>query len=460
MKFTCLLIIGLWVYYVSGFFIRYPFGPKFSIKDKETRKKIDYILPPDKQEIINKINGLYALIGPDINMKEVSTLFDLFIGDGIIQSVFFNKGELTYIKHYVRTEKLLYEEENGKMPKNALCQMFFVLLNKLGLFPNTLGLANTAILNIKNKAYALYERDSPYLLDIDFASSQISTVKKIDIRKMNYFSAHSKYETTIDTIEYNMLFNNVKYHELTDYFTTVKNKVINMNYLPVVHDFLKTQDKIIITDSPLVIDFSNIFKKSMPVMLDNNKKTVINVLNKSSMTIDKYFVDEGFYIFHYADYRETDEHIEIYASIYNNLDFSELNIIGKYRKIILDKETKKVSIEKNPELEKLDLEFPVKYDDKIVLRNINNNRINGFVICKELEIIKSLEFDNKFISGEPAIMYLDDVPYLITFAFDNENEKINHGFLIIINMKTYEIIEIPIQETLNIGFHSCFVPNL
>jgi hypothetical protein len=456
MKFVGLLIV-LYFAYTTSFFIQYPFGKRFSIKDKEVNKKIDYVLSPDKQAIINKINGLYALIGPDVNMKEVSTLFDLFIGDGIIQSVFFNKGELTYVKHYVRTEKLLYEEENGIIPKNALLQLLFVLLNKLGLFPNTLGLANTAILNIKNKAYALYERDSPYLLDINFANSQISTVKKMDICNMNYFSAHSKYEATIDTIEYNMLFNNVKYHELTQYFGTIRNKVIKMNYLPVVHDFLKTEDKIIFTDSPLVIDFSNLFSKSMPVILDNKKKTIINVLNKSSMTIDKYYVDEGFYIFHYADYRETDKHIEIYASIYNNLDFSELNIVGKYRKLILEKDSKQVTIEKNPELEKLDLEFPIKCDDKIVLRNINNKRITGFVVCKGLEIIKNIEFGNRFVLGEPAVTYIDNEPYLIAFAFDNE--KSNGGFLIIINMKTYETIEIPLNETMNIGFHSSFIAN-
>uniref|UniRef100_A0A6C0L887 Uncharacterized protein n=1 Tax=viral metagenome TaxID=1070528 RepID=A0A6C0L887_9ZZZZ len=456
MNFTT-LIIFLYFSYTKALFIRYPFGPKFSIKDEEVNKRIEYVLPPNEQDIINKINGLYALIGPDINMKEVSTLFDLFIGDGIIQSVFFNKGELTFVKHYVRTEKLLYEEENGIIPKNALFQLLFVLLNKLGLFPNTLGLANTAILNIKNKAYALYERDSPYLLDIDFVNSQISTVKKIDICNMNYFSAHSKYDDTIETIEYNMLFNNVRYHELTQHFGTIRNKVIKMDYLPVVHDFLKTEDKIIIIDSPLVIDFSNLFSKSMPVILDNNKKTIINVLNKSNMTIDKYYVDEGFYIFHYADYRETDEYIEIYASIYNNLDFSELNIVGKYRKLVVNKETKKVTIEKNPELEKLDLEFPIKYDDKIILRNINNKRITGFVVCKGLEIIKNIEFGNRFVLGEPAITYIDNEPYLIAFVVDNE--KSNRGFLIIINMKTYETIEIPLNETMNIGFHSTFISN-
>jgi len=455
MKYLALFINVLWFSCITSFFIRYPFGSKFSIKDKEVRKKIDYTLSPEKQAIVNKINGLYALIGPDVNMKEVSTLFELFIGDGMIQSIFFNSGELTYVKHYVRTEKILYEEENGKIPKNSILQLLFVGLNKIGLFPNVLGLANTAILNIKNNAYALYERDSPYLLDIDFNANEIKTVKKIDITKMKYFSAHSKYDKTVDTIEYDMMLNNINYMELSENFTILKKKIISMKYLPVVHDFLKTEDKIIVTDSPLVIDFSNLFRKSMPVILDKKKRTYIHVLNKNSMSLDKYFLDEGFYIFHYADYKETEKDIEIYASVYNNLDFSEINIVGKYRKLVLDKETKKVSIEKNPELEILDLEFPVKFEDKIVLRKIRNRRITGFVVCKELDIVKKIDFEDKFVCGEPSIIYLDSVPHLITLTYNNE--KTNRSFLIIINMYTYDTIEIPIEETLNIGFHSSFI---
>jgi hypothetical protein len=192
--------------------------------------------------------------------------------------------------------------------------------------------------------------------------------------------------------------------------------------------------------------------------LDNKKQTIINVLDKKSMKIEKYYYDKGFYIFHYADYKETNKTIEIYASLYNHLDFSELNISGKYRKIILNKEDKTVMVVKNTELEQLDLDFPVKIDDKVVFRSITNKRITGFVICKELEIVKELEFSNKFISGEPAITYIKDVPYLISLAFyDNKHDE---SFLLIINMNSYEIIEIPMNESLNMGFHSIFIENL
>lgn len=441
----------------SGFFIKYPFRFKsgFSIKHKEINKKIEYVLTKEKQDIINKINGTYSIIGPDINIKNVSTIIDLFMGDGNIQSIFFNNGELTFDKHYIRTEKLVYEEENGKIPDIMFLKVFLDFLYNIRLFPNIMGVANTAIIKIKNHLCALYERDTPYLLNINFIEKKVETINKLRLDHMRTFSAHSKFNKTIDTIEYDMITNHVYYHELSDDFSPIKKKTIKMKYLPIIHDFIKTENSIIIMDSPLVIDFNNIFKNPLPIKLDNNKKTIINVLNTITMNIEKYYYNKGIYIFHYADFYETDNKIEIYASMYEKLDFSDLNISGKYRKIILNKENKDLTIIKSEELEKLDIEFPVKFDDKIVFRSMENKRITGFVICKGLEIIKKLDFNNKFISGEPAITYIQGIPYLITFAFDDN--IINKGYVLVINMHTYEPIEIALNESLNIGFHSIFI---
>jgi carotenoid cleavage dioxygenase-like enzyme len=456
-----LLVLGISIIYIitcSGYLIKNPFGKRFSIANEEIRKQIEYNLPSNKQKVLNKINGVYAIIGPDVHIKNVSTLFDLFIGDGVIQSVFFDNGNLTYVKHYVRTEKLLYEEEYGKLSKKVLPQLVFTLLNKLKLLPNIMGLANTAILNINNKHFALYERDMPYLINFDFKTKQIHTIKKMNIPFMNYFSAHSKCEKTINTIEYNMMSNSIHYSELTKEFELIKEKTMKMNYLPLVHDFINANDKIIILDSPLVIDFPNLFKKTLPILLDKNKPTIIRILNKSTLVLEEYSIPTGFYIFHFANYEEDEFKIEIYATMYDKLDFSELNISGKYRKIIINKETKTIVIAQNSELEKLDLEFPVSYEDKIVFRSMENKRINGFVVCKDLEIVKKLEFGNKFISGEPAITYVDNVPYLLALAFnDNDNSE---SYLIIANMHDYSVMEIPINESLNIGFHSIFIEKI
>jgi hypothetical protein len=167
--------------------------------------------------------------------------------------------------------------------------------------------------------------------------------------------------------------------------------------------------------------------------------------------------NESFYLFHYADCREDENVIEIYASLYDELDFSQINIVGKYRKIVLDKRTKEAVIEKNEELEQMDLDFPIKYENKIVMRHLKDKIIDGFVVCQDLKIIKKIYLKNRFCCGEPSISYIDGVPYLITLAFHSKNTE--QGYVILINMRNYTKIQIPIGEKLNIGFHSIFLEN-
>jgi hypothetical protein len=436
-------------------FLNIRFGNKIVIKDKEQNEEINYKLPFYKQHVINKINGFYGLIGPDVNMSIINNLFDLFIGDGNIQGVFFDNGKITLIKHFVRTDKLLYEERNGKIPNNNFFKFIFTLFSKVGLLPDIMGLANTALLKVKNKYYALYERDKPYLLEIDFHKKTIKTISKQEVKNIDHISGHSKYtDNLIKTIDYDVLTNTVSYYELNENFEKIRSKNIKTKFMPVVHDFIISKDKVIIMDSPLCIDKENILKKTIPVLLDNKQHTFIHVYDKTNNKIDSYNISNSFYMFHYADYVETSKKIEIYGSLYDELDFSNLNVKGNYRKIKINKETKEVVIEKNKLLEKYDLDFPIKYDNKIVFRNIHNMTINGFVIVEKMKLIKEIIFNGVFVCGEPALTRVDGIPYIIFFGFSKDNKN----SIYLINLYTYQHIEIPIPMKLNIGFHSIFIP--
>jgi hypothetical protein len=59
------------------------------------------------------------------------------------------------------------------------------LLNKINILPNIFGLANTAVLNIKDKYYALYERDLPYEILINKDKNEIITGNKKYIKGVN-----------------------------------------------------------------------------------------------------------------------------------------------------------------------------------------------------------------------------------------------------------------------------------
>jgi hypothetical protein len=458
--------------YVTGFvnYFKLGFGLRVGMKIiNNINERLNLVLTPKQKNVINHINGFYGLIGPNINMdNDINSLYDLFMGDGIVQGVFFDKGNLTYIKHLIKTEKILYEEKYGKIPtNNNYLMMLFLALNKLKLFPNVLGMANTAILNVKHNInnkdssnYALFERDQPYLLDIDFQNKDVNTVKKVNINSLSHFSGHSKtnLQGNIETIDYNIINNVVNYIVLDKNFKLLQRIPFKFKYLPVIHDFYSDDDLVILIDSPLFIDLTQDMQNKMPVYLNKDKPTFIYVYDKKNNKMETYVCNDSFYSFHYGSVKNKKDTIEIFISLYDELDFTDVNIHGKYRMIEINKNTKNVSIHKNKELEKYNLDFPMRFNDKIVSRHFENRKITGFVIKKGLKICKTLFFKNKNICGEHNIIYVKNVPYLIFFNVEEDTNKTKRNLLTLINLFNYESIDITIQNDLSIGFHSIFIP--
>jgi len=428
----------------------------FSSKTKELTRSIQ-VYPKFLPDLEN-LEGFYGMIGPDVSIKNVHSLFDLFIGDGIIQGVFFNKGNLTFVKRYVHTEKLRYEENYGKLPEHILHKVLFLTMSTMGWMPNTMGVANTAMLSIKNKTFALYERDSPYQICIDLENQEVSTLGKTPIAPLQSFSAHSKYSRAngIHTLDYHVLQKKANYYQLYDDFTICDRIAIPTKYLPIVHDFYVWNQSCVLADCPILIEPWNVLQNRLPVVFDKTKPTLFYVVNTTDHSIETYTCDQSFYLFHFAEVFENKDTIEIYACLYDHLDFSHLDIEGRYRKLVLEKATKTVQLYKTKALERYNLDFPIRFEDKTIFRNIENKRINGFVICKQLDIVITIFFDDLSLCGEPAVVPIQETPYLLAFA-NNMNET--ESFLIMIHLRTFAVSTIPMGNfSVQLGFHSIYEP--
>lgn len=461
------MVILLLLLFITG---AYGFLPKYA----NTKINIPTVhLPSSDLETIRQIRGVYGLIGPDFNISEVTNLYELFTGNGIIQACTFDDGKITFIKHYIETEKLVYERRFGKVLPSHFVSILFYLLNKINLMPNLLGLANTALVHIDGKHYALYERDLPYQIDMNLAN--IRTVSKKKVNGIESFSAHptvhngenlvSGDRSLVETIEYNVITKTVKFHQLTGDLVLQKTIETPMKYLPIVHDFISTQYNYIVLDSPLEIKFSEMHRRSMPVALRKEGPTFVRIVNKYTGRVRTYEIPQSFYVFHFARIEEDETHIKIYAPCYDEIDFSSLDIHGKYRKLILHKDFGDVIVEKCEVLENLNLDFPVPFNDKVIMRNLKNRICDGFVICRGLEIVKQIFIENRFVCGEPRIIYVKGTPYLIFFTFELENERefqsateeyASQGNIMLINLLDYHQIEIPLNVPLKLGFHSIF----
>lgn len=451
-----ILIVALVFIRVSAYIFNVKFGNPFKIEKREIKEKLSCAsLSLKEKNILKELKGFYGLIGSDVSDVDNDSMYDLFTGDGMVQGVFIDNGELTFVKHFVRTDKLVYEEDNGKMPRNSPFFFIYNLMSQMKLLPNMMGLANTALININSKIYALFERDVPYRIDIDFDNKEIKTLAKQNIPNLEHFSAHSKYNGKfIETIDCDVINNKVYYYQLNEDFTTHKKIEIKTKYVPFIHDFYGTNDTLVLIDSPFVYDYKNLFTKKIPIYFDNTKNTFIHIVNKTDSSIKTYSSNESFYFFHYASYNEKKDVIEIYASLYNKLDFTKLDVNGTFHKITINKKTREVSFEKNNEMEKYNLDFPVKNEKKIIFTNANplNKSINGFIICENLKLKKKILFENRVVCGEPSIANIKNTPYLVSLM--REKDK---NYFTLINMNNYNRIDVPIKTKIENGFHSIFI---
>jgi len=404
--------------------------------------------------LFKKLDGrFYGLIGPDIDKSKISTLYDLFTGDGVIQGVFFDKTKgPTFVRHRVQTEKVVHEKAHGKFSKNRLMLPLYSFLNKIGVLPNVLGLANTALININNNTFALFERDVPYHIRINPEKQTIETVKKVATH-ISHFSGHSKWLSgVIHTMDYDVVCRKIQYSRLNETFGELSTVSQKTEYIPLVHDFGILNDTIAYLDAPFI--WSLQLNSSIPVLFDRTKPTFLHLYDRRENLLRKIFFDTAFYIFHFAYCEKMGERTDIYAPIYDNIDFSSLILSGKYRKISL-LSSGEIVIKKNPVLENMNLDFPMIWGSYIILRGIINQKISEFVVCKGLDIIRKIRLPNdRFFCGEPGVVEIDGAPYLVGFSYSSSKGIKEKSFVCIIGVFTEEYVEWPINSPLTIGFHS------
>ncbi len=412
----------------------------------------------------------FGMIGPNLRIKNIKNLFDLFTGDGVIQSMFFENTTASPQFHRHIIETSVYRlRSRGPTPQWLL----HYAMHKMRMMSINNGVANTALLPVPllsnasaTSAYALFERDMPYLVEIDHDNRSIKTVGPVKTSSQGLLtmSGHTKrYNTThLETIDYHMFSKKVVYHLVEErllgsssiQLVSQQSIPVKTRYLPVVHDFATTDRSIIITDSPLVFDFWQLFRNRLPVVFNKTAPTEIHVLNKTTGHVKRYFHPSSFYIFHYADAHENDTHIMILAPVYDDLDFSSISIYGRYRKIMIDKRNGAIKIIKNPDLEQLNLDFPISMGNGLfIFRSIKDHIMNGFVVVDHnLTIRKIITIPNTYaLCGEPGYMKMTDgSSKIVAFLYD----KNEWGYYYSVDPENGIETMFPLHTMMTPGFHS------
>jgi hypothetical protein len=382
-------------------------------------------------------NGFFGMIGPHV--KTSSSLYHLFTTNGILQGVFLHNSTVTPISHLIQTEKVQFEQSWFPLPSDIHHLPWQMLLSHFHVFPS-MGTANTAVLSIHDQEYALFERDLPYPLHIDLEARRISTLPKINA-PVHSLSAHSWYDTYLYSHTYSILHQTVSFMIMNDHFDMLRMDTFRTRYVPLIHSHLRVRDHYLFTDSPLVFSWKHVLCGEFPFQA-KPLPTYIHV------TPDVYTSPETFFIFHYASLLETPDTFILYAPVYDTLDFSTTEMYGKYRRLILHKSNKTITMEKKEIFERYNLDFPISWKNYTLLRNIDlpTQRINGFILCDGFTILKEFWFSFGIL-GEPCI----ENDSLFFFASNQTGIYFIHLPILSGIQKEY-FVDIP--GTL--GFHSFF----
>ena len=459
----------MYIYSLLSLFVNPFLIKEFTPIKSEINKQINYTIPLFKTNLLTKVNGFYGQIGPNPMYYNNTDDYHLFDGNGMIQGVFINNSKITFTNHWVRTEKFEYEKKTKKkIPirmdnilkrKNILLTPFYILLNKLNMFPNYIGTANTALWQLGNNFYALHERDNPYQIGINFINNTIETVNKVNIKGIEYFTAHpKKYKNFTYFCSYNTFRPVVEIHEINENLEIVNTKLINTKYVNMVHDIVVTNDYIIFIDMPFQFNINNIFNEKMPFYFDKKFNNSIVLVNRNLLNITTIECNESFFAFHYDTSYEDTDNIYINLVMHNDFDldlstFKNTTNYSKYRKLVINKKTFNYYFEKNSYFEDYNLEFPVSNNIYSVLTIFGDKLdMNGFMIIKDFKCKKKHLLFNRKLYAEPSITNTNCV---ICFTYD---DKFNN-YLYVYDIDSNTDLEIKLDINLIKGFHSIFIKN-
>jgi len=393
----------------------------------------------------------------------MKSLYEFFTGDGLIQGVFLERGVIVPVKHLIQTEKIVFETKT-QIPflKHVSFLPIYMILHLLNLCPNVMGRANTALVCIKRKVYALFERDLPYEIDIDFTEKRIKTLGKKLVYGINTFSAHPTIlSNEIHSLDINLLKNKVMCLTLTNDLEVSGNIEVPTKYIPLIHDSFFCDDILYFADSPLSWSLQKGIFGKVPLSFQQTKPTYIHEINKFSLEHRIYSSNESFYIFHFAKATrqlKNDTEIKLYASVYDDLDFSLISIEGKYRELVLNRDLGTIQMNRNDELEMYNLDFPLTWKEEYtILRRIEDKKIVGFIITKGIQIVRKIDLPGRYAYGEPVIIGVDieskEKSRIICFGYDDSDKS----YLLFIDPENGDLYDFPIDMPLFHGFHSIFV---
>lgn len=243
-----------------------------------------------------------------------------FDGDGMVQSFRFNQGKASHLGRLVGTQK--YQKE--KQAKQKLFDAFGTKGSQQITSADQINPANISVMPVGDELFATWEGGSFYQINP-------KTLETIGIKSYSPktkglpLGAHYKKDadSSIWNIGYGSLNNVILIWHFDKNNQLLSLKPIPINPVPMVHDFLITQDYIILVLPPYTFNKAK-FRVGTTFLasheFDAKQATKVWVLDKNTQTIKHRFELPSQFTFHFINAWQVGKEILFDSMRYDNVD--------------------------------------------------------------------------------------------------------------------------------------------
>lgn len=232
-----------------------------------------------------------------------------FLGDGMIHGFEFDDGKVNYRNKWVRTEKFKVERQHGE----ALLSTDFNDLGERDQRAGNTGLnaANTSIIYHGDKLLALEEVNPPVELDPD----TLETIGPWHFggKYSGPMTAHPRVDPKTGEMVFFAYFGGfpgepkVGLHWVNSAGALTRSEIIDVPYCAMIHDFLITENYIVLPIFPATIDMNRISKGGAFVAWDPSHHTHVAVIPREGNINGniRWFEADPCYVYHPLNAYET-----------------------------------------------------------------------------------------------------------------------------------------------------------
>lgn len=262
---------------------------------------------PITGEVPKDLSGSFYRNGPNQQHLPPKGDYHLFAGDGMTHAFHINNGKVGYCNRWIETAKYRIEREQGKAvidPMNPFnCDEDFVEF----VINDREGLANTACVWHGDKLLILEEAHMPFQVD-PITLESIGTYN-FDGKLPRSMTAHPKVDPVSGELVLfaymagDMMSPDVDVYRVTPQGELVESFRITTPYPAMVHDFVVTENYIVIPIFPLTADLERAMQGQPPIAWEADKGASVAILPRQGWSQEnlRWAECDPFFVFHYMN---------------------------------------------------------------------------------------------------------------------------------------------------------------